>query len=87
MQVVLRLERSLTVLEIQVSGTSESSTNSPEHHAIVLPPSTGGGKRVHPIPYIEGGIPGMPSSYMLKLCNELIFLVPLMPMLLLFVWT
>ncbi|KAG0603462.1 hypothetical protein M758_10G096400 [Ceratodon purpureus] len=40
-----------------VSGTSESSTASPEHHAIVLPPSTGGGKRVHPIPYLEGSSP------------------------------
>ncbi len=57
---VLKLERrNLTLLVMQVSGMSESSINSPEHHAIVLPPSTGGGKRVHPIPYIEGGIPGM----------------------------
>lgn len=52
--------QNLTVLGIQVSGTStESSTTSPEHHAIVLPPSTGGGKRVHPIPYLEGSVPGM----------------------------
>lgn len=63
---VLKLKsRSLTLSTFQVSGTSGSSTNSPEHHAIVLPPSTGGGKRVHPIPYIEGGIPG---TYLNQCC-------------------
>ncbi|XP_024385029.1 cellulose synthase A catalytic subunit 7 [UDP-forming] [Physcomitrium patens] len=39
-----------------VSGMSESNSTSLEHHAIVLPPSSGG-KRIHPIPYLEGGTP------------------------------
>lgn len=43
---------------MQVSGTSESNATSPEHHALVLPQIAGGGKRVHPIPYLDSSIPG-----------------------------
>jgi hypothetical protein len=47
---------------MQVSGTSESNATSPEHHALVLP--SNGGKRVHPVPYLDGGLPGMIANYL-----------------------
>lgn len=65
---------------------SELSINLFEYYVIVFFLSIGGGKRVYFIFYIEGGILGMLFSYMLKLCNELIFLVFLMLMFLFFVW-
>lgn len=48
---------------------------SPEHHALVIPPFMGsGGKRVHPLPYIESNLPGI-----LKVCvlHTFSFLPPL----------
>lgn len=37
---------------------------SPEHHALVIPPFMGsGGKRVHPLPYIESSLPGILTVY------------------------
>ncbi|MCO5601057.1 hypothetical protein L7F22_055174 [Adiantum nelumboides] len=42
-------------------STEDLSGISPEHHALVIPPFMGsGGKRVHPLPYIEANLPVQP---------------------------
>ncbi len=39
-----------------------------DEQAIVVPPGLGnGGKRVHPLPYLESNLPGMDYSYFLLL--------------------
>jgi hypothetical protein len=48
-------ERAYVDLHEQVSGTSESSATSPEHHAIF---PIAGGKRIHPVAYSDVGSPG-----------------------------
>lgn len=49
--------------------TGDPAGAHPEHHAIVVPPISGGGsKRVHPLPYIENGLPGADLSLPLSSC-------------------
>jgi len=42
-----------------------------DEQAIVVPPGLGnGGKRVHPLPYLESNLPGMDYSYFLLLLHQ-----------------
>ena len=48
-----------------MTGDSEDGDN----HAIVVPPNMSGGKRVHPLPYIDSNLPGMISHHSIYLFN------------------